>query len=75
MPRRREFICFNARPVRSRGLGALVGALIGAGVGALTAQFVEVDRWERIEPRGVRVALVPAARGRDARSDDRFLIE
>jgi len=58
-----EFMCFNARPVRSRGLGAVIGALIGAGVGALTAQFVEVDRWQRIEPKRVRVALVPAARG------------
>lgn len=58
-----EFMCFNARPVRSRGLGAVIGALIGAGVGALTAQFVEVDRWQRIEPRRVRVALVPAGRG------------
>ncbi len=58
-----EVLCLNARPERSRGLGALIGALIGAGVGALIAQSVEVDRWQRIEPRGVRVALAPAARG------------
>lgn len=58
-----ESICLNAQPVHSRGWGAVVGALIGSGVGALAAHFVELDRWERIEPKGVRVALAPAARG------------
>jgi hypothetical protein len=58
-----EFMCFNARPVRSRGLGAVIGALIGAGAGWLIAQSLEVDRWQRIEPKRVRVALVPAGRG------------
>jgi len=58
-----EFLCFNARPVFSRGRGAVAGALIGAGAGWLTAQFLEVDRWQRIAPKRVRIALVPAARG------------
>ena len=56
-------VCLNARPVRSRGYGLVMGALIGAGAGWLTAQFLEVDRWQRIEPKRVRVVAAPTVRG------------
>jgi hypothetical protein len=40
------------------GAGSLVGGLVGAGIGSL----VEIERWERIAPDRVSLAVAPAGR-------------
>ncbi|MGH7751935.1 MAG: hypothetical protein ACREN5_03890 [Gemmatimonadales bacterium] len=54
-----EFMCFNARPVRSPVIGGAIGAPIGAAVGALAAQFIEVEHWGRLRPQGFSITVLP----------------